>query len=121
MKAISKYIKWIALGIGFSVGTALLVFWGLREHEPTAAVSPGQNAQQGNLSETDQTKKAEELKEQQERIAQSIAEQQARLRQTQQIHTQAVTDVQRTLRTIEDINRINQMNQQTQRQMRTTP
>ncbi len=52
----------------------------------------------------------------QEKLADSIAQQQSLSQQANQAASASANEVQRTLKTIEDINRMNKMNQQLQQQ-----
>jgi len=59
----------------------------------------------------------EKLQDQQEKIARTLAEQQAIAQQIQRASMQSVNDTQRTLRAIQEINRMNRANQELQRQV----
>ena len=125
--------KWAVIAAGLA--TALLAYAGLSakwagifsslkkmasaipfHSQEAAQLNPAQA--QGDASS--QPTQKEQMIRDQEKIAKSIAQQQALAQQSQQQTQASLSEVQKTLQSIEEINRLNRQNQQLQQQTRTS-
>ncbi len=100
-----KGLYWVILVIVLLAGAAAYVGF---EHRPKLLALAG--------IEKPTPAAKEDSRNPQEKLADSIAQQQALAQQANQAASASANEVQRNLKTIEDINRMNRMNQQLQQQ-----